>query len=145
MLNCPACGFLYSLLAPQCPACHLPRQTAVVFSAAPAAPSPPAASAWPGLGVWIVQAVVAALFRCLLLVVGLVVSVGLFVVTTLITQLFARGRGAGAALRLPPDLGGAPGIGSATGLDGLLGPALAPSPLPLIRHLVGRLGGGSRS
>ncbi len=141
MLNCPTCGFLYSLLAPECPACHLPRHTAIAFGAPPAAPPPPAGSVWAGLGLWSVQAVIAAFIKSLLMVVSLMVSVGLFVVTTLITQLLARGRGPGAALRLPPDLGSAAGIGSATGLDGLLGPAMAPSPLPLIRHLFGRLGG----
>lgn len=87
---------------------------------------------------------IAAFIKCLLMVVGLLVSVGLSVVTTLITQLLARGRGPGAALRLPPDLGSTTGIGPATGLDGLLGPAMAPSPLPLIRHLFGRMGGDLR-
>jgi len=145
MLNCPTCGFLYSLLAPQCPACHLPRQTAIAFGGgAPAAPPPQPGSAWAGLGVWSAQAVIAALIKCLLMVVGLVVSVGLFVVTTLITQLTARGRGPGATLGLPPDLGSSMGVGPASGLDGLLGPGLAPTPLPLIRHLFGRMGGDPR-
>ena len=145
MLNCPTCGFLYSLLAPQCPACHLPRQTAIAFGGgAPAAPPPQPGSAWAGLGVWSAQAVIAALIKCLLMVVGLVVSVGLFVVTTLITQLTARSRGPGAGLGLPPDLGSSMGVGSGSGLEGLLGPGLAPTPLPLIRHLFGRMGGDLR-
>lgn len=118
MLNCPTCGFLYSLLAPACPACHLPRQSALAFGALPAAPPPPAGSAWAGLGVWSVQAVIAAFIKCLLMVVGLLVSVGLSVVTTLITQLLARGRGPGAALRLPRTSGARPGSGRRPGWMG---------------------------
>jgi len=52
--------------------------------------------------------------------------------------------GPGATLGLPPDLGSSMGVGPASGLDGLLGPGLAPTPLPLIRHLFGRMGGDPR-
>lgn len=140
MLNCPACGFLYSLLASQCPACHLPRHAALAFGTPAPAPEARPASAWPGLGVWCIQAVVTGIIKCLLLVVSLVAGAGLFMITTLIGQLFSRGQRSGTGLIAPPGFGESTGLGPATDLDGMLGQAMAPSPLPLIRHLFGRLG-----